>query len=122
MGDLTKNFSRSEFACRCGCGFADVDPELVKGLQALRDLCSKPITITSGCRCKAHNKRVGGVSKSQHLLGKAADIFIPRLTPRKMAELAEQIPQFQRGAIITYVKNGFIHVDVRGKRYREERI
>ena len=25
MGDLTKNFSRSEFACKCGCGFDDID-------------------------------------------------------------------------------------------------
>lgn len=122
MGDLTKNFSRKEFACKCGCGFADINPELIKGLQALRDLCDRSITVTSGCRCPAHNKRVGGVSNSQHLTGKAADIVISGLPPRKMAELAEKVPQFLKGAIITYVKKGFIHVDVRGKRYREERI
>ena len=25
MGDLSENFSRSEFECKCGCGFATVD-------------------------------------------------------------------------------------------------
>lgn len=122
MGDLTKNFSRSEFACKCRCGFDDVSRELVEGLQQLRDLAGKPITVTSACRCPKHNKRVGGVTYSQHITGRAADIVIAGLPPRKMAQLAEQITAFQKGAIITYVKRGFIHVDVRGRRYREERI
>lgn len=124
MGDLTKNFSRREFACKCGCGFDDVSRELVEGLQQLRDLAGKPITVTSGCRCPKHNAspKVGGVKNSQHLTGKAADIVIAGMSPRKMAELAEQITAFQKGAIITYVKRGFIHVDVRGRKYREERI
>lgn len=122
MGDLTKNFSRQEFACRCGCGYDDISLELVEGLQQLRDLCDRTITVTSGCRCPAHNKRVGGVKNSQHLKGKAADIVISGLPPRKMAAFAEQIPAFQRGAILTYVKRGFIHVDVRGRRCRAEMI
>ena len=35
-----------------------------------------PITISSGFRCKALNKAVGGVSNSQHMKGQAADINI----------------------------------------------
>ena len=38
MGTVSKNFSRSEFACKCGCGFDAVDVDLLAGLQALRDL------------------------------------------------------------------------------------
>ena len=39
MGDLTKNFSRNEFKCKCGkCTNNYIDIRLVKGLQALRDL------------------------------------------------------------------------------------
>ena len=34
MGDLTRNFSRSEFACPC-CGRADVDMRLVEALQEI---------------------------------------------------------------------------------------
>ena len=35
-----------------------------------------PITISSGFRCAALNKAVGGVSNSQHCKGQAADINI----------------------------------------------
>jgi hypothetical protein len=35
-----------------------------------------PITISSGFRCAALNKAVGGVSNSQHMKGQAADINI----------------------------------------------
>jgi uncharacterized protein YcbK (DUF882 family) len=119
MGDVSKNFSRREFACKCGCGFNAVDIGLLAGLQALRDLSGSAITITSACRCESHNKKVGGASKSLHVKAKAADIVIHGLTPREMAALAERVDVFQKGAIITYTKKGFIHVDVRGIKYRE---
>lgn len=35
-----------------------------------------PITISSGFRCAALNKAVGGVRNSQHMKGQAADIYI----------------------------------------------
>ena len=54
MGDLSKNFNRSEFACKgkncCGHSAA-VHPDLVDALQALRDRIGKPLSITSGFRC-----------------------------------------------------------------------
>lgn len=34
----------------------------------------RPITVNSGYRCPALNAAVGGVVKSQHLTGEAADI------------------------------------------------
>jgi hypothetical protein len=74
MGDLTKNFSRWEFACRCGCGFNTVDFELLINLQVLRDEINSPINIISGCRCPKHNLNVGGATNSQHMKAKAADI------------------------------------------------
>lgn len=76
MGDLSKNFSRSEFACKCGCGFDTVDAALLDLVQQVADEFCEPVIITSGCRCKAHNKKVGGSPKSQHLLGRAADIVV----------------------------------------------
>lgn len=121
MGDVSKNFSRKEFACNCGCGFAAVDIALLCGLQELRDIAGRGITISSGCRCELHNKKVGGASKSFHKFAMAADIVIAGLTPTQMAALAEKVPEFQKGAIITYKSKGFIHVDVRGKKYREVR-
>ena len=80
MGDVSKNFSRKEFACNCGCGFAAVDIALLCGLQELRDIAGRGITISSGCRCEARNKKVGGASKSFHKFAMAADIVIAQAT------------------------------------------
>ena len=44
---LTKNFKRSEFACKCGCGFDDIDLKLVNIIQIIRDEVG-PIRIPPG--------------------------------------------------------------------------
>jgi len=54
-------------------------PENVKALvenvlDPLREKYGKPIRVNSGYRCPKHNLAVGGASRSQHLLGEAADI------------------------------------------------
>lgn len=43
-------------------------------LDPLREKYGKPIIVTSGYRCAALNKCVGGVTGSQHRKGEAADI------------------------------------------------
>ena len=45
-------------------------------LDPLRDYMGKAINVTSGYRCEALNKKVGGAAKSSHLYGMAADITI----------------------------------------------
>jgi len=55
MGDLTRNFSHSEVACKCGrCkGAAKISPDLMVRLQAVRDEAG-PIRVNSGVRCRKH--------------------------------------------------------------------
>ena len=55
MGDLTENFSRSEFECHCGCGADNISLELVGRLQVVRYALEVPIVITSGVRCAEYN-------------------------------------------------------------------
>lgn len=43
-------------------------------LDPLRKMWGKPIIVTSGFRCAKLNRVVGGVAKSQHTKGQAADI------------------------------------------------
>jgi len=67
MGDLTKNFSWSEFECKCGCGLRLISPFIVDQLQEVRNQYGKPIKINSGVRCEKHNKEEGGAKDSEHL-------------------------------------------------------
>ena len=47
-------------------------------LEPLREFAGQPIIISSGYRCPQLNIKVGGVYSSQHTLGEACDIRIPR--------------------------------------------
>lgn len=79
---LSKSFTREEFKCNCNvCDYDTVDAELITLLQALRDHFKAPITITSGNRCPAYNKQVGGSKNSYHIRGRAADIQIAGVSP-----------------------------------------
>lgn len=111
---LTKNFKRSEFACKCGCGFDDIDPKLVALIQTIRDEVG-PIKISSGCRCVEHNKKIGGVPNSFHTKGKAAD-----LVSSKGSEYLYNTIQklYNEGKLkglkycIRYIYKNFCHVDI----------
>ena len=74
---LSSNFVTSEFRCKCGKAHSTlISTELVNGLQRLVDVlgASKAI-ITSGYRCPAHDRAVGGNGAGQHTKGKAADVI-----------------------------------------------
>lgn len=76
MGDISKHFDRSEFACKCGCGFDTVDVGLIDVLEKVRTYFDVPVIINSACRCDSHNRNEGGSDQSQHKLGRAADIVV----------------------------------------------
>ena len=73
---LSPHFNISEFRCKCGKEHETLNnPELIEKLEKLFTAlnCSK-IIVTSGYRCKQHDKNVGGSGTGQHTLGNAADI------------------------------------------------
>lgn len=47
---------------------------IINILDPLREAYGEPIIVSSGYRCSALNKAVGGATSSQHTLGQAADI------------------------------------------------
>ena len=47
-------------------------------LEPLREFAGQPIIISSGYRSPTLNIKVGGVYASQHTLGEAADIYLPK--------------------------------------------
>lgn len=115
MGDMSKDFSRYEFQCRCGCGKNTIDAELLKVLQDLRDSTGCRIDIVSGHRCFTHNNNVGGAPNSQHLWGKAADIQVWNHRPSEVYAILDKKYPAQYG-IGKYPS--WVHVDVRGYRAR----
>ena len=103
-------FNRGEFACHCGCGYNTVDAGLLRVLEGVREYFGKAVKVTSGARCPARNEKVGGKSKSQHLLGRAADIQVKDTDPKVEQEhLLEMYPDTL--GIGSY--NSFTHVDTR---------
>lgn len=111
---LSTNFRVREFACNDGSDPIFIDSELVSVLQKIRNHFGKPVTITSAYRTPPHNKKSGGTTYSQHLYGKAADIKISGVTPKKVADYAETL--LDNGGIGIY--NTFTHIDVRSVKSR----
>lgn len=122
---ITKNFYKSEFDSKDGAEMPkEVFYNIVKlaiQLQVLRDYLGKPIKINSGYRSPSHNKAIGGVKNSQHVLGKAADIKVKGIKPEQLALIIERLisdGEMLQGGIGIY--NTFLHYDFgfKGKRRR----
>ena len=109
---LSANFKVKEFRCKDGSDTILICPDTVKILQAVRDYFGKPVTINSAYRTASYNKRVGGVTNSQHVKGTACDIKVADVPSWAVAAFLEA----------NYKKNGigyyptFVHVDSRGYR------
>ena len=109
MNSLTPNFKRSEFACKCGCGFDTIDARTLEVLQAVREHFAVPVVVTSAARCPDHNRAVGGARNSQHVYGRAADIQVRDVEPAAVFDwIAQQYPAASLGHYAT-----FTHVDTR---------
>lgn len=106
---ISAHFTYEELACR-HCGVASYDPVLLCCLEELRRIVGRPLRIVSGYRCPQHNRAVGGAPRSQHVLGRAADIPRGYATERQAAA-AGFLGVGMRGPWAT-------HVDVRSTRAR----
>ena len=112
---LSDNFKVREFACNDGSDTVLISEELVDLLQKIRDHFGVAVVINSGYRTSSYNKKVGGVTNSQHLKGTAADIVAKGITPLEVAQYAEYLMP-NSGGIGVY--QTFTHVDVRADRSR----
>lgn len=115
MGDLSEHFSRHEFACKCGCGFATVDLELIDVLEDLRSHFDGKVKINSGCRCPAHNRSIGRSYDSEHTRGTAADVVVDGVPA---AEVYGYLSRKYAGRYGVGKYNGRTHIDVRQRMAR----
>ena len=105
------HFSRSEFKCSCNnCNYDTVDFELLNILNTLREFFDKPVKVTSGNRCPAHNASIGGATNSLHIQGRAADIQVKDTSPEEVqAYILNEYPD--KLGIGCYAS--FTHIDTR---------
>lgn len=114
------NFSKEEFACKCGVASCEAVPMsyiFMQQLQKLRTLLKVPIKVTSGFRCRDYEKKIGG-SGNNHPTGKAVDI---QLTPEHLSlavDLARSLNFTGVGinAKGPYDKR-FLHLDMTHKKF-----
>jgi uncharacterized protein YcbK (DUF882 family) len=119
---VSRHFALVEFDCRDG---ARVPAAALPGLRRLAQsyleplrLEFGPVTVHSGYRTEAHNRRVGGAPQSRHRydlrpLQPAADVTCARGTPRQWHRFLDEL-----GAPGLGLYPGFVHVDVRVGRSR----
>lgn len=127
-----KHFTEKELRCKhCGQLPPSVRENLVAlvdhVLDPLRDQYGKPIYVTSGFRCPAHNAAVGGVPNSQHMKGEACDIHAG--SPEENLKLAKILAtQNHFDQMILYVNSAsslaprFIHVSYKRSGANRHRI
>jgi uncharacterized protein YcbK (DUF882 family) len=70
------------------------DITFLKLLDEFRSRLGVACPVSSGSRCRVHNKNVGGSKNSAHVYGRAADISTGRWSPytlRKALLIAEEL-------------------------------
>ena len=109
--DTVKYFTPGEFACKCGCGCdTQVDPRLLRLADQVREHFDAPCIVSSGVRCEAHNKKVGGAAESRHMSGKAMDFRIKGKTAIQTLAFVQTLP----GVRYTYaIDANYVHMDVK---------
>ncbi len=85
---LTKHFTLEEFSFSSTAKSRGINNTVpLQFIPSLRNLCEKvleplreqvkePVIISSGYRCPALNRVVGGSNTSQHMKGEACDIYV----------------------------------------------
>lgn len=107
--DCIKYFRKAEFACKCGCGSDKMEEKLIKVADRVREHFGNSITVSSGRRCTTHNARVGGVSNSRHLSGKAMDFCVSGMSASMVLGYVQSQPEIRYAYAID---NNFVHMDI----------
>ena len=122
---LSANFSvseltRSQTATRKGIDNSPNDEQLANlkalcenVLQPIRDHFGKPVRISSGLRVPELNAAIGGSTTSDHCKGMAADIEIPGVDNKELAEWIGERLEFRQLILEFYTgepDSGWVHV------------
>ena len=101
---------KGKILCSCGCG-KDLDKQFKQDVGLLEAEIGE-LTSSSGARCKAYNKKMGGVDGSSHTYGKAIDISCTSDADRfKLIKSAIKLGFCRIG-----IRKDFVHLDKDGSK------
>jgi uncharacterized protein YcbK (DUF882 family) len=108
-----KHFTREEFRCPCPrCGGFPAEPQekLVRAADKTRDHFGKPIRVSSGVRCQAHNDELSGsVPDSRHIRGKAVDFSVEGFSSSMVLAYVQKLPEIRYAYAID---SKYVHMDI----------
>ena len=126
---LSPHFALSEFVSSQTAARRGIDntppPEVIERLTALcenvlepvRAHFGRPVVISSGYRCPALNRAVGGAASSQHVKGEAADFEIPGISNVEVARWMERKLNYDQLILEFYTpgqpNSGWVHASWR---------
>lgn len=108
---LAPNFVLSELVRPERGQWAVIQPQLLDGLQGVRDDVGGPVVVTSGYRNPGHNAAVGGVSSSRHQYGDAADLDAAGVSVEDLGVLCED----WGASYVGLYEDGHTHCDWRAE-------
>lgn len=107
-----KHFKQNEFNCKCGCGLNNMDLKVVKIADEIREHFGQPCIVNSGTRCTNHNKKVGGVSNSRHLKGKAIDIYVKNVSGNTLLAYTKELVKQDKLRYTYLIAGNAVHIDI----------
>lgn len=108
---VSPHFGVWEFKCKDNTRVIVLDKALVELLEIIRLHYNKPLHINSGYRTVQYNASLKNSSpKSQHILGKAADIWLNGVSPK---QLYSWLDSSYPNSLGIGIYDTFVHVDVR---------
>ena len=114
--DGIRYFKRREFRCPCPrCGGFPVEPEekLVRVADRVRAHFGKPVTISSGVRCQAHNDELrGSVKNSRHVQGKAMDFCVQDFSSASVLPYVRSLVKSGDLRYAYAIDGSYVHMDV----------
>lgn len=128
VSELFINNSDSDIITCVRSGYIDSLLLLVMCLDSFRQTYNIPIRITSSYRNKEHNKRVGGVATSQHLIGQAVDFTCINFDFKSFSHLFMEFLKTKGawdafiGQVIIYTNRHFIHMGLRSLSHKKMEI
>ena len=115
---VSPHFKLREFQSKDGADKVLISDELLAKLEEARAYGGFTITVNSGYRSAAHNKKVGGATNSNHTKGLAADVVFMKDGKVVSAKLICCLCQTLGINGVAYISDKAVHLDVASRTYR----